>query len=588
MLKKITFFKTFSEVIRILPATFKKRFWGLLLLILVTGIVDLAGLASFIPIISIIAQPELLNGHGFLARLKNFSGIESYSTFVVSLFLVVFFLLALRLIFIVFSYRIQARFVFSLARHVGTATYQSYLASRFEHFFKKEKAKVIRELTISPLHFAKFLVMPLLQVTSEFIVLILIIAGIAYYNAEVFFLLLITIIPSAYLFQAAVKNKLRKLGKEEFEISPVLYANSTRGISGFIDVKLRNKESSLLQDYRNAFNVLSSINVNSSTYSIIPAKLFEWITIGGLLLIVVYGFFIREDVSLVLPLITLYAAAGYRIMPSLVRIVPSLMQLEQFQYLFKVYEHTLTSDTESIREHTDSLPFLSSIQLKDIEFAFQDQAHPLFSNLNFVIKKGEFLGVIGQSGSGKTTLVNLITGFLVPTKGDLIVDHTVISNSNKSAWWKKISYVQQHSYLEKGSLASNIAFLDTEFDPVRLKAAIQGACLTEFVGNRNPTELLIEEEGKNLSGGQKQRIIIARALYHQSELIVLDEATSALDNETEQAINETILNLRNTNLTVIIIAHRYSTLRHTDRIIKMRNGSIEEETNYAALLSGNS
>jgi ABC-type bacteriocin/lantibiotic exporter with double-glycine peptidase domain len=583
--KKFTFLKTFSEVTHILPVKFKRRFWWLVGLIFVTGIIDLAGLASFIPIISLIANPEILEGDGILSQLKQLTGITTYSGFVITLFLAVFLLLAFRVGFIVFSYRVQAKFVYSLAKYVGFATYRSYLYSSYEQFTKKEKAQVIRELTISPMHFAKFLVLPLLQVSSEIIVLVMIVGGIAYYNIEVFLLLLVTIIPTALGFQAAVKKRLRRLGKLEYEQSPKLYANSVRGISGFIDVKLRQKESTLLHDYHSIFDLLSRINVSTSTYSIIPAKLFELVTIGGLLLIVIYGFYIKQDITLVLPLITLYAAAGYRIMPSLVRVVPSMMQLEQFQYLFGVYKDSLTPLKQQPIGKEPELSFNSTIELKNVGFAFHSHNRFLFQRLDFSIKKGEFLGIIGQSGSGKTTLVNLITGFLLPTEGSLLIDGVSVTGENRRAWWNKISYVQQSSYLEKGSLASNIAFLEQEFDLDQLHAAIQGASLTEFVNGQSPVDILIEEEGKNLSGGQKQRIIIARALYHNSELIVLDEATSALDNETEQAINETIFNLRNTNLTVIIIAHRYSTLKYTDRIIKMKNGKIDEETSFSALLS---
>lgn len=585
MLKNLTFFKTLSEVTRLLPLKFRRQFKWLVVLIFFTGVIDLAGLASFIPIISVIADPDLVEGTGFMARLKQWSGITEYSTFVVTLFALVFLLLAFRMAFILYSHRVQAKFVFNLGNYVGTSTYQSYLHSSYEQFFRKEKAQIIRELTISPIHFARFLILPLLQVSSELIVLVMIIGGIAWYNIEVFLLLFMTIIPTALMFQRLVKQRLRRLGKLEHEKNLLLFSNSNRGIAGFIDVKLRNKEGRLLHDYKKVFDVLSRLNVSISTYGIIPAKLFELITIGGLLMIVIYGFYIRQDITVVLPLITLYAAAGYRIMPSLVRVMPSLMLLEQYGYLLNVYKDTLQPTSPDSDLSGESLPFDEKVELKNVDFLFGESHKHLFQKLNLSIRKGEFLGIIGQSGSGKTTLVNLITGFLLPSEGHLLVDGKTVTETNRRLWWNRISYVQQSSYLEKGTLASNIAFLDSEYDKERLAAAIQGACLTEFVGDRDPAQILIEEDGKNLSGGQKQRVIIARALYHNSELIVLDEATSALDNETEEAINETILNLRNSNLTVIIIAHRHSTLRHTDRIIRMRNGRIEEETSFAHLAS---
>lgn len=583
-MKRLVFFSTYKEVIRLLPPRLKRKFAWLVLLVFFTSIIDLLGLAAFIPIISLISDPGLADTSRIFSSIRGLSGVTHFPSFILLLFGIAITLLVIRLFFVVFSQRLQAGFVFQLARYIGASTYSHFLSSSYEEFHKKELAQVVRELSLSPQHFAKFLVMPLLMVSSEMIVLLLVIGGIALYNIDVFLLLMVTVFPAAALFQWAVKGRLKKYGQDEHRYSPQLYTNSTRGSQGYIDVKLRNKEDKLLAEYNRIFSILNNISINTTTLNIIPAKLFELVTIAGLFVIALYGYVLVDKPSLVLPLITVYAAAGYRIIPSLSRIVPSLMQLEQFQYLFDVYRPVFNG--KPIRRFSMPGPPLSferKIELQQIGFCFSSGEKKLFESLSLTIQKGEVLGFVGKSGSGKTTLVNLIAGFYLPTEGAIMIDGERLTNELMSSWWKKISYVQQSSYIEKGTLASNIAFLDDDVNSAQLRKAIEGAFLNDLLNGKNATDFLVEENGKNLSGGQKQRLIIARALYHNSDLIILDEATSALDNETENAINETILHLRSTGITILIIAHRYSTLRYTDRIFVMGHGKILEETRYDQL-----
>ena len=537
-----------------------------------TSVVDLAGLAAFIPVLSAVADPELLVGDGLLAKLKTSSGIEENNYFLLTLFSAALGFFFLRAIFIFFSHWVQNKFVFDLQEYIGITTYNFYMNSTFEEFQKRDSTEVVRELTINPQHFARFLVMPLLLLSAEILVILMIIGGIALYNFEVFLLLIVTIFPVAYLFNKLVKKRMNRYGEEQNVLTPKLYANSNRGMFGFVDVKLRSKEQVLLSDYGNVFKRLNRIGLVTSVLNIMPSKLFELATVGGLLLLFSYSTFWVQNPALILPLIALYAAAGYRVIPSLSKIVPALMQLEQYTYLFQVFDKPLSKSSTLFKQPKfDDLKFDQSIELKDLSFKFLGDEIILFENINLKIDKGEIVGLVGKSGSGKTTLVKIISGFLNPSEGALIVDGKTITESNMRSWMSKISYVQQSPYLENGSLAKNIAFLEDDIDERKLKKAIHRASLQDFVGKRKPSELLIEENGKNLSGGQKQRVVIARALYHEAKLIVLDEATSALDNETEASITETVQNLKGTGVTIIIIAHRLSTLKGVDRVIRIED-----------------
>ena len=551
-----------------------------------TSVVDLAGLAAFIPVLSAVADPEMLVGDGILAKLKTYSTIEENNYFLLTMFSAALGFFFLRALFIFFSNWVQNKFVFDLQEYIGTTTFGYYMNSPFEEFQKRDSAEVVRELTVNPQHFARFLVMPLLLLSTEMLVIMMIIGGIALYNFEVFILLIVTIFPVAYLFNKMVKKRMNRYGEEQNILTPKLYANSNRGMFGFVDVKLRNKELVLITDYTKVLKRLNRIGLVTSVLNIMPAKLFELATVGGLLVLFSYSTFWVQNPLLVLPLIALYAAAGYRVIPSLSKIVPSLMQLEQYAYLFQIFATPLSKDSivknQSLQEE---LNFEDKIELKDLAFQFMGENQSLFENINLTINKGEIIGLVGKSGSGKTTLVKVISGFLKPKAGKLLVDDHEVTTLNMKAWMGNISYVQQSPYLENGSLAKNIAFLEENIDEEKLQNAINRASLSDFVGIQDPHKILIEENGKNLSGGQRQRVVIARALYHQAKLIILDEATSALDNETEAAITETVHNLKGTGVTIIIIAHRVSTLKGTDRILKINQKRPLEELTYSEVLN---
>ncbi|MBL0329945.1 MAG: ABC transporter ATP-binding protein [Bacteroidetes bacterium] len=554
-------------------------------LILFTGVVDLFGLAAFVPVLSAVANPQIISSNRFFSSLKQFLNVESNNHFLLILFVSAFFFFFLRSVFILYSQWLQSKFVFVLSEYIGEKAYRYYMDLDYQTFQKKQSAEIIRELTLSPQHFSKFLVMPLLLLSAEMLIVVLIITGIAIFDIKVFLLLIVTIFPAAFIFHRLVKKRLKHYGEEQNRETPKLYSNSNRGINGFIDVKLRNKESVLIDDYIGVFKKLNRINVVTTTLNIFPAKLFELVTVGGLMVIFIYGAFMANNPAVVIPLIAVYAAAGYRIIPSLSKVIPALMQLEQFSYLFGIYNAPLKSNVEANYKKQEEISFEKAIELNGISFRFKDEAECFISNMNLTIKKGEVVGVIGKSGSGKSTLVKIITGFLRSEKGSLTVDGVSIDDRNMRSWMNHISYVQQSPYLEKGSLASNIAFLETNIDMARLNKVIGMASLTSLVNGRNPLDILIDEEGKNLSGGQKQRILIARALYHNSQLIIFDEATSALDNQTEEEVNETLKQIKGTGVTIIIIAHRYSTLIHTDRILQFNDNNELVETSYLKLQS---
>ncbi|NQV53688.1 MAG: ATP-binding cassette domain-containing protein [Flavobacteriales bacterium] len=581
---RIAFIRTYIQVFKLLDQEYRKRFFYILLLVLVTSCADLLGLAAFIPVVAAVADESMLEPGSILYKIKELSGIVDDQSFLLYLFGSAFGFFVLRSAFILISQWYQSRFVFNLTEYIGKRTYSFYLNESYQSFKNRDSSKIVRDLTVSPQQFARFLVMPLLMLTTEFLVIIMIVVGMALYNTAVLIMVGATILPISYLFNRLLKKKVRAYGEIQNKLTPSLIESSIRGVGGFIDVLLRGKQSMLTQHYSSILHRQNQIATRISVINIAPSKIFELTTIAGMLMIIIYSV-VNGNQHALLPLITVYAMAGYRMIPSMSRISPALLTLEQYQYLFDIYSKPLQHQEPNENVSSELVIFKRQISLKDVSFKFDDASSHTLEGVNLNIERGEVLGMIGKSGSGKTTLANVIAGFLMPTNGELLVDGVQISSKNLASWMSHISYVQQSPYLEKGSVSKNIAFLENEVDQERLLAAISGASLNDLLGERDPKDVLIEEGGKNLSGGQKQRVIIARALYHNSSLIVLDEATAALDVETENEINETVNALKEHGVTIMIIAHRYTTLKYSDRILILNDGRIVEETSYDKVVS---
>lgn len=567
----LIYYKTFIKVLKILNKKQKLNFFLVQLLILLTSFVDVLGLASFIPVVSAIADPEILESNKVFLLLKRMIGVKENDAFLFYLFsgAVVFFLI--RSMFLVLSNWLQNKYVFGLSEFIGVKTYEYYMNSNYESFQKRDSSQVIRELTVNTQQFSRLLILSLLTLSSEIVIVSTIVIGIAAYNFEVFILLAFTVFPVAVLFNFLVKKKMRRFGLEQNELTPILYSQSSRGMMGFVDVKLRSKESSLISDYRNTLKKLIKINIISSVLNILPAKLFELVTVFGLFVLFIYSVYLADDSALMLPLLVLYAASGYRLIPSLGKILPSFMVLERNQFLFDVFRDSIVSPKKEPDTKFENIQFAKEICFADLSFVYLGADKEVLNKANYTIQKGDVVGLVGVSGSGKTTLAHLLAGFLRPTAGEIKIDGKVLKEKHLKNWRSKISYVQQSPYLEKGSMASNIAFLEETINQSKLNKAIKLSCLDGFVGSSDPDDVFVDEFGKNLSGGQKQRVAIARALYHNAELIILDEATSALDNETELAIIETIDRLKGTGITILIIAHRLSTLKNVDYTLKVEN-----------------
>jgi ATP-binding cassette, subfamily B, bacterial PglK len=324
----------------------------------------------------------------------------------------------------------------------------------------------------------------------------------------------------------------------------------------------------------------------------LPRYALEAIAFGGMLLVILYLMAKSGSFASALPIIALYAFAGYRLMPTLQQIYQAFTQLRfagpALEALHKDLSSLQAADVQ--HGHLSPLPLTQAITLNQVSYRYPHAPQPALKGIDLTIPAHSTVGFVGATGSGKTTAVDVILGLLEPQEGVLNIDGQPITAANRRQWQRAIGYVPQHIYLADDSVAANIAFGANakDIDPQAMERAATIANLHEFVVNDLPQgyATTVGERGVRLSGGQRQRIGIARALYQNPQVLILDEATSALDNLTEQAVMEAVNNLGH-DITIILIAHRLSTVRQCDQIFILERGEVKAQGTFEELKQAN-
>jgi ABC-type bacteriocin/lantibiotic exporter with double-glycine peptidase domain len=394
--------------------------------------------------------------------------------------------------------------------------------------------------------------------------------------------------PAFGLFYRFTSKKSKDIAEEQHALSPLLFKNLMESVFGYVDVKMTGTEQIFFQRHRRIQTKLMRIQTLSQVLKIAPTKIIESAMFLGIVLIIVYGVYRFDDRSSLVTLLSVFAVAAYRVLPSINRILIGVVSLNSYQYTLNMIERFSNySEDDNNKALHKQIQFNETIEGKEIKFSYAPGKDSVLKGVNFSIKRGEVLGIIGKSGSGKSTLMNMILGFLKPTSGSVTVDGIPLEDEVMEAWRSKVGYVQQDVFLTDGTIRENVAFGQDAslIDDTKVRDALKRASLIEYVDQLpSGVNTMVGERGGNLSGGQRQRVGIARSLYYGAEVLCFDEATSALDNETEQEVTEAIHNLSQGSLTLIIIAHRVTTLKYCDRILEMENGFMSKSISYDELI----
>jgi len=553
--------------------------------IFLNSILEVLGLAFILPLVTLALKPELLESQTLLRNLYAATGAADADGFILICISLVFGIFAFKALFGIWIGFRQAKYAMGIATNLSNTMYRYYSFKGFETLRNIDSGNFITNVRNIPSFFGHSVVIPTMNLISELFVLVLILVGIASYEFKLIVFLGIFVGIGFTLITTLTKKKTIKLNDERREIAPKTLKAISEALAGYVDAFIAGRERYFRDRFLSCKKREDDLQTTISYLSVIPPKISELVAISGMLMVFIYAIYISENRENLLVLLTIFAAASYRIMPSMSRILMYLLSIRSHAYTVEILEmsHELESKMDSPKKN---LEFERELTIRDLTYRFENSETPILQNLNLSISKGEQLGIIGKSGSGKTSLIRILLRLLKEQQGQILVDDVALAPQNKSAWLNLVGFVQQNVFILDGSLLENVALGEerSEVDLVRVTRSIKQASLGDLL-EELPHGLYgqVGENGAKLSGGQRQRIAIARALYKNAELFILDEPTSALDIETEQHIIRSLDILKKLGKTVVLVAHRFSTLRGCDRIIELARGQISAEYTFEEL-----
>ena len=411
---------------------------------------------------------------------------------------------------------------------------------------------------------------PLFRMGGEAVLVLLMIAALVIWEPLAGLLLCAVLIPLALAYVLVVRKRLRNYGREELEARRRQSRTVVEAFRGYAEIEIAQSFGTSLSSFDQGMEAITHSRLRMERYQLFPQFLSEAAIVAGIALLIGTG---RGDVGI---LSGVFAVAAFRLIPAMRGILNSWATLQNASHSIDVVAEGIADAPAESREAEQPFTFTHSIRLENLGFAFPDGGR-LFGGVNLEIRRGERIGVRGASGSGKSTLFNLMLGFFRPTEGRICIDGRELTAGNRNAWHRLVGYVPQEIFIIEGSLADNIALGHLPPDRDKVLHVLEQVQLREWADALpQGLDTPLGEYGSRLSGGQKQRIGIARALYKEAEVLFFDEATSALDSRTEQEINSALaaLSARYRELTMIIIAHRESSLEVCDRVFDLETNQI--------------
>lgn len=590
-LKKPT---TLKKLISLLAKSERKTAAALMGMILIMAFLDVLGVVSILPFMAVLANPELVHTSVPLNtafKISNQIGVQTIEQFLFVLGVVVFFLLVLSLAFKAVTTYAQTRFALMREFSIGKRLVEGYLHQPYSWFLNRNSAdlgKVILSEVSTVIGNGITPLMTLMaQITVALALLILLVVV-----DPLMALSLGLVLGLAYLSIFAVMSGwLKRLGQARIDSNQERFTVLSEAFGAAKEVKAGGLEQVYIKRFAIPAEIYAKGQATAQVIAQLPRYALEAIAFGGMMLVILYLMSKNGSFAAAVPIIAVYAYAGYRLMPALQQIYGAFTQLRFVGPAIDALYNDL-SRLDIVHAHqiqANCLSLVQSIRLEMVSYHYEDASRPALKKINISIPAHSKVAFVGTTGSGKTTIVDLILGLLEPQKGRLIVDGQHITAVNRRSWQRTIGYVPQHIYLADGSVTANIAFgvPANDIDQQAVERAAKIAQLHEFVVENLPKgyATTIGERGVRLSGGQRQRIGIARALYHNPQVLILDEATSALDSLTEQTVMKAV-NLLG-NITTILISHRLSTVHQCDQIFLLENGEIKATGTYGQLVVNN-
>lgn len=567
---------------------------GLILMMVIGAGFEGFGLSMVPVFMSLLNKPETIQTNSILNRLYHLSHAESTKQFLMLAGAGLILIYAVKNLFLGFLAHSQYKFLFNKQVSLSRRLFDAYLHSPYTFHLQRNSAELLRNVNNEVLWVFHQVLIPLCVIITESLVIIVLMAVLMRLQPVPALIALVVLGSAGFVFFRFVRKGMAEAGqRQQFHLGQsIKWVN--QGIGGVKEAKVLGREEYFLDFYTHSSRAYAQANRYLKFTSDLPRLGTETLAITGIMLVTLIMLGSGQEMKAILPTLGLLAVAAMRLAPSMNRIVSSLNSIRYFTPSVNViYKDLVKFDQEPV-EVRGALPQskigqsseAGDIELRRVSYHYPASAEIALRNVNLTIPRGHSVAFVGPSGAGKTTIVDVILGLLSPTEGEVLVDGRNIHDGIRD-WQRQIGYIPQPVYLSDDSIRRNIAFglPDEQIEEERIQAAVRAAQLEDLVSTLDEgLDTLVGEHGVRLSGGQRQRIGIARALYHDPAVIVMDEATSALDNQTESEITRAIAQFYRKK-TIIIIAHRLTTVKDCDELFFMQDGAVVRSGTYESLLA---
>lgn len=573
----------------------KLQFALVMLAALAAALFQALGVVSVLPFVELVMNPAVVQENPWISGFYSSLEFASASSFTMFAGFAILAVLVLGNGASAFSDWLRIRFVWQKSHTLSADLLRTYLSLPYVFFLNKHSADLSKNVLFEVQQLTSRLIMPLAQIATKGVV------------AAVLLLLLVFVNPAvalwaAFVFGAAylaifflLRQSLEARGSMRIAENTRRFTVAQEALLGIKDIKVLGRERHFLRRFFEHSDQFSRLQAWASIAVQLPRYLMEVVAFGGVIALILVFVAFQQEGSKVIPLVGFFAFAGYRLMPALQTVFQAASEVQFNVAVLDRITEDLQGGAESRRlfDETrlpDPLGLQERISLKRVSFRYPYAQEPALRDITMDIPKGAFVGIAGPTGGGKSTLVDILIGLLFAQKGTMKVDDVAIDHANVRSWQSSLGYVPQQIFLADDTVARNIAFglPDDRIDRAQLKRVAMAANLHQFIIEELPQgyDTVIGERGIRLSGGQRQRIGIARALYHNPEVLVLDEATNALDTVTESSILEALRNVARFK-TLVVVAHRIATMKNCDTIYFVEKGRIINQGTYDSLLDLN-
>jgi ABC-type multidrug transport system fused ATPase/permease subunit len=584
-----------SKVLDLLSARARGRLVLLLMLLLAAAALEALGIASILPFMALVINPESIQQNHWLSVMYERLEMRDTRQFLTWVGTLVLVLLVVTNFCKMASTWFMLRYMNWRAYELARRLLVNYLTRPYSYYLTRNTSELGGSVLFEAPGVIDRVLRPILEMVAAGMTC-LAITVVLLVTKPLAAVLIVSVVGGSYaLVYMLVHRRLDRYGEQQVESNTERIRSASEAMVGIKDIKILGRETAFLDRFA-FYTMRSSSNAAiSGAIGQLPRFVLEIVAFGGLLLAVLYFVSRGNESAQVVPVLALYAFAGYRLMPTLQALFNSIVVIRyNIASLDRV--HGALADSvpsaeaeQELRSGEVATPaqFNGALELRDVTFQYEGAMEPSLRGLAFTVQANTTIGLVGPTGCGKSTTVDVILGLLEPQQGTIVLDGVEITDANRRNWQRAIGYVPQHIFISDDTVARNIAFgiPDEEIDMTAVRKAAQVANLAEFIDNELPEgyHTNIGERGARLSGGQRQRIGIARAMYRDPAVLVLDEATSALDGVTEEGVMRAVHGLSKRK-TIILIAHRLSTVRECDLIYQLDHGAVAASGTYDELM----